>query len=168
MKQLYRLMALEGLLIAAGSIELFAASSGSLFLMGTLAKKSSVTVNPSGSASTLDLTSTSGASDLLVASITEVSNAHLGYTVTIISANAKVATDKTKAVFKGQTWGETLEYTIKYGGVSVSLVNGEALVTNASGRTTGITKDVTITYNAGPNLAADTYADTLTVTIADK
>jgi len=66
---------------------------------------------------------------------------------------------------------DTLYYSVKYGGAAVTLTGGSALVTNANGRTAagGANKNVQISFTGSTQfLNEDSYADTLTFTIAAK
>lgn len=60
-----------------------------------------------------------------------------------------------------------MNYSISYGGSPVTLASGSATVTSVAARTgsTGAAKNIAISYT-GAWLAADTYSDTLTLTIA--
>ena len=66
---------------------------------------------------------------------------------------------------------DTLAYTLAYNGAAVNLVAGSALITDASAKTAaaGVVKGLAISYSgAASYLNEDTYADTLTFTIAAK
>ena len=93
----------------------------------------------------------------------------LGYKVTLRSANAFAAAGA-QAYLKGASAGnsDTVNYTIKYNGSAVSLVAGDAVVTSAITRTTGsgVSKNLLVTLSGAFNVA-DTYSDTLTLTLVN-
>jgi spore coat protein U-like protein len=98
--------------------------------------------------------------------INERSNRSHGYTVTLWSANANSG-----STFKlrGSTTSDTINYTMKYDGDQVNLVNGQAVVTDANRKTSifGVNKVMSISIPSGFP-AADTYSDTITIILADK
>lgn len=102
----------------------------------------------------------------LITSVNERTNNILGYTVRMDSANGT-----TSGEFLGVANGDTLPYTITYGGVAQTLVAGSAIVTDVNSRTgfMGVDNDVRISYDGTATfLSADTYSDTLTFTIIAK
>lgn len=141
----------------------FAQSSATLTISGSVAAVNTITVAPQAGYNALDLIN--GATDKLVGIATEKSNDVLGYHVTLASANAGTGS---QAYLKG-TGGNTdvVNYSVKYNGTAVTLSGGSATVTSATGRTasSGVTKNIAVTF-AGSWLAADTYSDTITLTIA--
>jgi len=147
------------------AIGAFAATSGNLTLTGTVAQNLSITVTPAAVASALDLTTAQN--NLAVATITEVSNSHLGYTVTVSSANAVSASSSTPD-FTSATSPDTLAYSLTYGGTPVAFTSGIATVTTATAKTPagGVSNTLGLTYDGSTaNLSAGTYSDTLTFTI---
>ena len=145
--------------------------SGTLTLEGTVPKIVTINVSPKSVASNLDLSTDQ--TDLLVATVTETSNVRAGYSVTVQSANA--ASQSTTDPFFASTSGgnsDTLSYTLKYDGDTVSFTGGSAAtVTDASDKTAvgGSTHEVRISYTGTTkNLYADSYQDTLTFTITAK
>jgi hypothetical protein len=149
------------------STSLFAATTGTLTLTGTVPPILEITVTALPAASTLDLSTTT---DTAVATVTERSNKKGGYTVTVESANAK-AMGSAQPFFKSSdpANADTLSYSITYGGTAVTFAGGTALVTDSNSRTTGAgtSKEVRVTYT-GDFLYEDTYTDTLTFTITAK
>ena len=151
-----------------GLVLLCGATSVSITPQGTVSSVIEISVAPIAGYNTLDLAV--NATDVDIANITERANSKNGYTVTLASANAgSTSTPK----FAGATAGNTdvLPYSIKYNGTTVSLSSGEAIVTDASAKTsgTGVTKLLEISYlGASSFLNADSYSDTLTLTIAAK
>lgn len=156
-------MALFVLLIAA-AMPVFAATTGSLTIQGTVDDVFSITVTGVSGYSSLSLSTT--VTNKAIATIVEKSNNEAGYTVTLASANA--------GVLKGSspTNTDTLTYTLQYGGADVAFTAGVATVSDIVGKTPGAgsTKSLTISYTAGSEdmLTSDTYSDTLTFTIAAK
>jgi len=112
----------------------------------------------------------SGVVDKQMSSVNEKSNRNVGYSVALKSANAAAASSS-QARLNGISAGNTdvINYSIKYNGVAVALgISGQATVTTAAGKTpqAGIDKNLTITIGAGFP-AADTYSDTITVTLTN-
>ncbi|MCX8107867.1 MAG: hypothetical protein N3G20_03595 [Verrucomicrobiae bacterium] len=154
-----------GAVVAATSA--FADTQGSITIQGTVQEKTSISVQPVSGYNNLNLEQ--GATDLVVATVTEVCNYPRGYTVTLKSQNA----ESRQAYLQGYSLENTdrIPYSIKYGNSVVNLDDqGEAKVTDANGKTpkNGVTRQVKITFSGGDWLAADTYSDTLTFTIAAK
>lgn len=142
----------------------FAQSSAPLTISGTVAPSTTITVAAQPGYNALDLVN--GAIAKLVGIATEKSNDKLGYTVTVSSLNAGATA---QAFLKGSIIGnaDVVNYSIQYNGGGVTLVNGSATVTIAGGRTpaVGVNKNLNVTF-AGAWLTADTYSDTMTLTIA--
>jgi len=142
----------------------FAQSSAPLTISGTVAQSTTISIAAQPGYNTLDLVN--GAVSKLVGIATEKSNDKLGYTVTISSLNAGATA---QAFLKGAIVGnaDVVNYSIQYNGGGVTLANGSATVTIAGGRTpgVGVAKNMNVTF-AGSWLTADTYSDTLTLTIA--
>lgn len=139
----------------------------------------------------LNLASGGGQADTVVAKIHEKCNDPDGYTVTIASANS-VADVGNLLYLKGADVanGDLVAYSLKYASVAVGIIAGvgTALVTDASDinpafpEFTSKSLSITIVDDASAvtpnngesgknklsNLPADTYSDTLTVTIAPK
>ncbi len=147
-------------MIVAAFAPLFAQSdTGSITLSGTVPALAEITITPISGHDTLDLTTSQ--TDLAVATVNEKSNVTTGYTVTLDSANS--------GEFVGNDSGnsDTLAYTISYDGSVVTLSSGSATVTTASGRTaaSGVDKTLAVSFT-GTFLNADTYTDTITLTIS--
>lgn len=105
-----------------------------------------------------------GASDLLVAEVTEVCNDPDGYVVSVESAR----TGLHKGEFLEPTLNAKHEFDIYYNG---SLVVVDKIAREETGVTTGTVSPVTITYledRTLPATAAHTYVETLKFTIAPK
>ena len=99
-----------------------------------------------------------------------------GYTVTLVSANAAAA-GSAQARLKGTDSANSTEinYSIKYGQTgeeqAVTLdADGSKVITSVSAATdaAGVDKNLMITFSGMAWRNADTYSDTLTLTIATK
>jgi len=167
-----------GIAALAASGSAHAATTGSVQLEGTLAAVLEIAVSAASAASSIDL-SVDASSGITVATVTEKSNSAGGYTVTVTSSNLSGGDCATAApCLLGQDGDndDELSYTISYDGVTVSsFTNGAATVTDttigqtAADRVNDGTsgKAVQISYDGSTSfLAADTYQDTLTFTIA--
>jgi len=157
----------------AGTAAPLAAANSSIVLHGTVPVNIAVSIAPAANYNNLDLEV--NAVNTLLATITEVANTKLGYTVVLESNNA-IAAGQNTAYFKNTADAtETLNYTLKYNGVTVAFGTGggigKALVSNANAKTPagGTSKGLQITYNGShANLEDGIYQDTLRVTIAAK
>lgn len=141
-----------------------AQSSANLTLTGKVEDNTSIAVVAQAGYSALPIEA--GCVDQTVANVTEKSNSRTGYHVTLSSLNAGTGS---QAFLKGASAGntDTVNYAIKYQGVSVTLSSGAARVTTATARTAqaGVTKTLAVTVPASW-VNTDTYNDTLTLTIA--
>jgi hypothetical protein len=142
----------------------FAQATATLTISGTVAPINTITIASQAGYNALNLPA--GATAQVVGIATETSNDKLGYKVTLASANAGATA---QAFLKGALAGntDTVNYSILYNGAAVTLASGSAVVTSATGRTgaQGVNKNIAVTF-AGSWLTADTYSDTLTLTIA--
>jgi len=136
-----------------------AATQDSMILRGSVAPILEIDLLPEPIATKLDLTK--AASDIKVAGVFERANDPDGYVVTFASANA--------GVLKGNqpNNADVMPYTLQYAGNgSFSLADGPVNFKH-SGRTgaEGVTQRLGLSY---PEkwIAADTYEDTVTATIA--
>jgi len=140
------------------------AQAATLTISGTVAPITTIAIASQAGYNALDLVN--GAAAKLVGIATETSNDKLGYKVTLSSLNAAATA---QAYLKGAIVGntDTVNYSIIYNLVPVTLVSGSAQVTSVAARTgaAGVTKNIAVTF-AGGWLAADTYSDTITLTIA--
>ena len=141
-------------LVVAMAVPVAADTSGSLTISGTVAAIMSLTFSTN---SYTALPITDGATDLTLATITEICNGKSGYTVTISSAN--------KSYLKGadSSNSDSLGYTLSYGGSSVDLATSGSATVSSSSKTAaaGMAKAVKISF-ASSYLNADTYSDKLT------
>ena len=152
--------AAAALLIAASAAQ--AGTTGSVNLSGSIAQSCNISVSAQSIASNLDLTTTS--SSTTVANVTENCNDKLGYKVTLTTQNGD-----TTGTFKGASSGnnDTLNYTVTYNGAAQTFSGKNVQVTNATARTAagGVTKALAIAFTGTASLNADTYTDTLTLTM---
>lgn len=138
-----------------------AATTGQLQLQGVVPVVLSLSVTPQPAATTLDLTSTQ--TDLLVASINEVSNSNTGYKISISSLN--------DGDLERSGGTETLTYSLKYDSVVVNLVGSSVTPvvakTNNVGSVHNLNSDVSISYTgqSSNSMVSGTYIDTLTFEI---
>lgn len=166
---IFRSLILAAAMLLAGSATAFAATTGTVTLSGTVPPVLAITVTAQSGYNTLSLAS--DATDALVAVVNELTNRKVGYTVSLASTNA--AGQSGNPFFKSAdpANADVLSYSITYDGAPVNLANGSAVVTNASGRTgsAGVNRDVRISFTGSSQfLNEDSYADTLTFTIAGK
>ena len=151
-------------LCAATGLAVYGQQTASLTLSGTVNRTVAVTVTPRNNYNSLDLVN--GETEKTVAVINERSNDKAGYTVTLASIGAG-STDQ--AQLRASTPGnsDTIPYSLKYGGTGVALIQGKATLTAAGGRTSsaGNNNVLTITIPSSAGVNADTYADTLQLTI---
>lgn len=135
-----------------------ALTTGTITLTGVVAEAIDIAIVTDANASSLDLAVDT--TNLIVATITEKSNVNAGYSVTLSSANS--------VVLQGST--TSLAYTLEYDNVAINFVGADAtitdsvLITNSS----GVSKNLTISYTGDAGLPADTYSDILTFTIIAK
>lgn len=146
---------LTALIMAVGA---YGATTGSITISGSVPGATAIVVNSVAGYNNLDLTASPV--DLSVASVREINNTANGYTVTLASTNA--------GQLKNGTSG--LAYTAKYNNVSVTLSATPTLITNSPPSTSivNVVKPFAVSYTgaAAETMAAGTYSDTLTFTIA--
>jgi phage tail sheath gpL-like len=146
------------------------AFAADIILSGTVAPQNTVVVVGLGGVfDSLDLTTTAAA--IKVADVTETSNNNIGYTVSLTSANAAGTAQARLKGAVGNTMG--MNYSITYGpgaGTAVTLGAVPSVVTDSAVATVeeGVAKILRITYTGISFLNADTYTDTITLTIAAK
>lgn len=102
-----------------------------------------------------------GASNRVVATVTENCNSQSGYRVTMVTANGKNHT----GLFIDTASGDKQPFTISYGGTTAN----QSVVTDSPSIVSGLQKTVAISYAANPKLAGTTsatYSETITFTIA--
>ena len=160
--------------LALGATSAFAADSGNITIQGTVSPVNELTVTPQAGYNALDLTS--GATEQTVAVVNEKNNDPDGYTVTLVSANAQAASSSQARLKGADTDNATVvNYSIKYGVAAAEAAvtldgSGSAVVssTSAASIEAGADKNMKITFLGATWKNADTYSDTLTLTIAAK
>lgn len=137
-------------------------TTANLTISGSVADRTAIAAAPQGRYNTLPIEA--GCTDEVVAQVTETSNNRAGYTVTLSSANAGSGTQATLNGTGANT--DTVGYSMKYAGATVSLSGGAAVVTTSSSRTprAGTVKSLAVTIPQSW-VTQDTYSDTLTLTI---
>ncbi len=150
---------------AAAAALVFAATpakADALPVQGIVAVACTISTVDAG-AGALDLSASQ--TDVTIANVTETCNDVDGFTVTIATTNGTtpgvlVSQDVNGANSTDQT------YSIKYDGVAVTIASGSGTAATRSGFTAQQTVPLAISYTiAGGGLPADTYTDTLTLTI---
>lgn len=146
----------------------FAGTTANLTIRGSVTGVIDIAVTPDPVVTNLDLATTQ--TDLTIASVNEKSNKAAGYTVQLDSANAIAAASNTATLNGTAGLTDSLDYTLKYDGASVTFTNGSAVITDTTATTSasGIDKGLTISYTGDAGLQEGTYEDTLTFTIAAK
>lgn len=132
-----------------------AATTGTLLLKGTVPRLLELTVTPTTLATTLPLSTTQ--TNSVVASVQEKSNALLGYTVNISSANLG------KLVHQSITTS-VINYVLKYNSQTVNLAAGQGF----SELTRGVkNRSIEVSYTGVPeiDLIEGDYTDTVTFTM---
>ena len=161
-------------LAAFSLVSAFAADNGSVTIQGTVEAVNEIVVTTQSGYDALDLSA--GATDQTIAVVNEKNNDPDGYTVTLVSANAAAAASA-QARLKGAEAanGTEINYSIKYGTTvaeqEITLdADGSKVITSVSAATdaAGVDKNLMITFSGLAWRNADTYSDTLTLTIASK
>jgi len=143
-------------------------SSANIIISGQVKALAAITATAAPALTDTELNT--GVTDKQMSVVNEKSNRNVGYSVALKSANAAAASSsqaRMKPISAGNS--DLINYSIKYNGVAVVLgINGQATVTTAAGKTpgAGVNKNLTITIGAGFP-AADTYADTITLTLTN-
>jgi spore coat protein U-like protein len=155
-------------LFASATAGFAQSSSANIIISGSVSPLAAITATAAPALTDTELTS--GVIDKQMSVVNEKSNRNVGYTVALKSANAAAASSS-QARMNPITVGnpDLINYSIKYNGVAVTLdIAGQATVTNDAVKTpsAGINKNLTITIGAGFP-AADTYSDTITLTLTN-
>jgi hypothetical protein len=136
----------------------FAANVGSITLSGVIPAVTNIVVTGQAPYDNLDLTQDQN--NLPVATVREISNSGLGYTVTASSANAGKL--KNGAV-------DNVVYTAKYNNVPFALTVLPVQVTSQGAQVgvINVLKSLTISYTGASSdtKVSGTYTDTITLTI---
>lgn len=171
-------------LVLAGSILTFglpamAQQTGTITLTGTVAQQCSVVVTATTGAVNLDLSS--GTRRIEVGSGVQTCNKKAGYTIRVSSANC--ATGIAGAKLVGATSAELLPYSVEFNnpttggsqatvtGLLASACTGTSAITGRDVSNSKITSELSrifVNYTGDTNLAADTYTDTLTISMIVK
>ncbi|MBF0360886.1 MAG: fimbrial protein [Oligoflexia bacterium] len=138
---------------------IYAASTGTLNLSGTVAAICNITINAVTEATQLNITG--GESARKVASVDEQSNSITGYKIFMSSANGGELRNTSDATKK-------TTYTVSYNnGTTQAPTTTPVEVKNKSALTglTTETSDVKVSVVAFPNAPSGTYTDTITLSI---
>ena len=157
------LLILGGVLILASSAQASGNDNNvTIPLNGTVPTSCTVANNSSG-ATTSFSDMTQGANNVLIGTITETCNDRSGYKVTLTDSNFSA----NQPSFKGASSGALIPYTLTYNGSNVNFPNSTATLTSSGSQTgtNGVTKALDISFPSG-SYTADTYSDTLTITMA--
>jgi len=157
------IIGVSALLVAGAASAWAASSSASISLSGTVAEVTTA----SSSAVSVNLATdlATGFTDFVLATLHEKCNKKNGYTVAIATANAA---DNATYYLKGTLTGsgeEQITYTLKHG--SDAFTKDLDHVDYAKTGGSGVDVDLKMTV-VGGNYSADTYTDTITVTISGK
>ncbi len=151
--------------VAAAAAMMYAATpakAGSIVLQGIVALTCTISAADAG-AGTLDLSANQ--SNLTIANVTEDCNDSNGYTITIATANGTTSGVLVSQDVNGVN-ATDLSYSITYDGSAVSLTGGSGTAASRTSFTLPQTVALAITYTIpGGGLPADTYTDTLTLTV---
>ena len=133
-------------------------------LSGTVAVACTV-ANSSNGATTAFTDMTAGASSVLIGTITETCNDKSGYKVTLTESNFSA----NQPNFKGASTSSLIPYTLTYNGTAVNFPNSTATLTSSGSQTgaSGVAKQLAISFAASA-YTADTYSDTITITMASQ
>ncbi|MHB1204666.1 MAG: hypothetical protein ACYCZX_03785 [Rhodospirillaceae bacterium] len=170
-------IAIAGVIGAAAAIAFaWTAAQGAsqIILNGSVSQNCAINVTPDAGASTLDLT-TSGARRVQVGAVSQTCNKKAGYSLAVTSANCAAAPAGAKLT--GSTAGATLAYSVESNnpttGGSSAIVTG-LLATACTGQNARVVSNAKINgenstlfvnYTGDGGLSADTYQDTLTLTM---
>jgi hypothetical protein len=152
-------------LAASGSIAQAANNNNvTIPLSGTVATTCTVANNATGATTTFtDMTT--GASGVLIGTVTETCNDKNGYKVTLTESNFSASSPS----FKGSSTNTLIPYSLSYNGTAVNFPSSTATITPSGTQTsaTGVAKALNITF-AASLYTADTYSDTITITMASQ
>ena len=158
-----------GLILGGASV--FAADNDNVIIEGTVSPVNEIVVTPVEGHNALDMAA--GAVNQQVATVNEKNNDPDGYTVTLTTLNAPAGN---AAFLKGSDAdnSQTFAYSMKYGTAGseadVTLASGSAVVTSTSAASieAGAEKSLLVSFTGSSWKNADTYSDTITLTIAAK
>lgn len=133
-------------------------------LSGTVAAICTVADSASGATTTFgDMTT--GQTATLIGTVTETCNDRDGYKVTLTTTNFAGGSPN----FKGSSTSALVPYSLTYNGNALTYFSGTATVTSSGTGTgsNGVSKQLKISF-AGGFLTADSYSDTITITMASQ
>ncbi|MHB1204669.1 MAG: hypothetical protein ACYCZX_03800 [Rhodospirillaceae bacterium] len=151
-----------------------AQAANQIVLNGTVGQNCTITVTTSPDAATLDLV-TAGARRVQVGAVAQTCNKKAGYTVTVTSANCAAVPAGAKVV--GTAAGETLRYSVESNnpttggstatvtGLLATACTGQNARAVANAKISGENSTLFVNYTGNGTLSADTYHDTLTLTM---
>lgn len=154
---------------------LSAAAAATLTLTGSITQNCTVNVTADPGATTLNLTA-AGAQRVQVGTVSQSCNKKAGYTIAVTSSHCASPTPA-GAKLQGSVGSETLRYSVESNnpttGGSTATVTGllATSCTNQNARTVtnakinGENSTFFVNYTGDSTLAADTYQDTLTITM---
>jgi spore coat protein U-like protein len=160
-----------GLILGTASVARAADTDGSksLTLSGTITPVATIEIATESGYNALAISVRK--TDVKVATVTEVCNSESGYTVALQSANAVGGV--AKLLGTSTSTNSTFTYTMTYGSHPVVLDPGTQIDLDVTGSTggptpqTGTVRDLKVSWLAQA-VFADTYSDTLTLTITAK
>lgn len=156
-----------------------AQQTGTITLTGTVAQQCTVVVTSTAGALNLDLST--GTKRIEVGTGVQNCNKKAGYSIRVASANC--ATGTVGAKLAGATGGESLRYSVEFGnpttggsqatvtGLLAAACTGTSVITGrdvTNSKVSAETSHVFVNYTGDSALAADTYTDTLTITMVVK
>ncbi|MCF7953936.1 MAG: hypothetical protein K9K78_07670 [Spirochaetales bacterium] len=168
MKKVYTVI-LIGIICITGALMTVSAesSTATLHLRAVVEKSASISIDTREASSRAAQRSTADSSEnsVFLGVVSETSNTSSGYSVSLESENA-AAFASDSGVLTADDSHEALPYDIHYGGETVGMEAGRALISKSS-RSTGqaLSRELSVTY---PNNSDKTgaYSDTLIMTIA--
>ena len=161
------------------SVAVRSQQSGSITLRGSMAAHCQISVTPTGSATNLELGD--GVFRVEVGTVLQNCNKKDGYTLTVASNNCTTGTAGAKLI--GLTHGEVLPYSVEFsnpatGGSQTTVQNllssacaGATVITGrdvANAKIKDETSHIFVNYTGNADLAADTYEDTVIITMTVK
>ena len=159
--------------VASPASTIAATDSASLDVVGTIPAIVAITVTPTGTASSLDLTPNAIVTALKVADIAEMANTPEGYSVTVTSANL-AAGGRCPAPNQACLWNAAANSAVELSflrDTSPQTFTGSAAtwVDTTSPQLDPLVSAAAISYFVGPTmLPHGAYTETLTFTIASK
>jgi hypothetical protein len=136
-------------------------ASGNLSLSGNITDSVSIAVTPSGNYNNLTLTTS--ATDAVVATVAESSNATAGYIILARSSNASKLVHSTDST-------QNVGYTMKYGtssALTLTAVDQTVKTQAVGGVYSAVASSVSVSYTgvSAASRRAGTYTDTITFTV---